>query len=91
VVNAVITDVEIVLGILRKMTKEKIYKLWKHGGSLHDIPINKIHDALKQNGIQVIIVNDSKANKHLYYYHPDTKVFYKIQTEQKFVQTYFIS
>lgn len=62
------------------MTHDEIYKYYKHGGifPVKGVSIEKIHIALKMNGIQNVIVKDSKNNDRLFVYIPEENKFYRI-------------
>ncbi len=60
------------------MTSEKIYKTYKHGGSLKGISPKRIFNALKNNDLQAILVTDSSGKERVYNYVPETDKFYRI-------------
>jgi hypothetical protein len=63
---------------MKALSYEKIYKMYKHGASLKDIPKEDLFNALKKNKIQAVLVYDKNNNECVYVFYEDENRFYKI-------------
>jgi hypothetical protein len=52
------------------MTNEEIYKYYKHGGKFiyEGLTAKRIYNALKENGLQVVLVRDNRGKDTVYSY-----------------------
>ena len=62
-----------------KLLNEDIYKTYKHGGSLKDLSPSRVYKALKENGLQVVMVMNEDFEKMVYNYLPEENRFFKIR------------
>jgi hypothetical protein len=63
---------------MKKLTYEQIYKLYKRGGSLKDLRNDDIFNSLKNNKLQVVLVNDINGFERIYNFIPEKNKFYRV-------------
>jgi hypothetical protein len=61
-----------------KITNDQIYQSYKHGFSLKELDIDRVFNALKANGLQVVLVTDYVGFRRIYNFIPEKNKFYRI-------------
>lgn len=57
---------------------DEIFKKFKNGESLKEYPIGVIFEALKSNGLQVVVVEDQNGNQLMFNYVSSMNNFFRI-------------
>lgn len=63
---------------MKSLSFNQIYKIYKHGGSLKEIPIDCIFNALWKHKLQVVTVYDVKNKERIYNFIPEIGKFKKV-------------